>query len=155
MKTVIQEDAVESKINRTVSEFKTEGTLKESQLRPFKYFISKESHSYKTAEELSNIWHIRKAQDEWTLFATTMRLISSSLIPLVRRYCVVKMFITTRIICTVEIDTMDARVKFIHENRYWKVFWVNSSSSLRTQSQRGVIATNHQSSSSGILDPHI
>ena len=155
MKTVIQEDAVESKINRTVSELKTEGTLKESQLRPFKYFISKESHSYKTAEALSNIWHIRKAQDEWTLFATTMRLISSSLIPLVRRYCVVKMFITTRIICTVEIDTMDARVKFIHENRYWKVFWVNSSSSLRTQSQRGVIATNHQSSSSGILDPHI
>ena len=76
MKSVIQVDAVDIKINITVSELKTEGTLKESQLRTFMSFIYKESHSSTTVEELINIWHISKSQAEWTLFATTRILIS-------------------------------------------------------------------------------
>ena len=43
MNLVIQADAVDCKINRTVRELKTWWPLKESQLQPFKYFVSKEA----------------------------------------------------------------------------------------------------------------
>ena len=41
---------------------------------------------------------------------------------------------------------MDDRGESIHLNRYWQIFQANNHSSLGTQLQRKVIATNHQSS---------
>ena len=57
-----------------------------------------------------------------TLKATTRKFFRSALMPLSRRYRTDRMFNTPRMRCQAGTDTMDARCKSIHGNRYAQVF---------------------------------
>ena len=96
--------------------------LTEEEIQPPKTFISKGRHSTMTPEDLSERWNISVAQAALTLKATTRRLIRSAVMPIARRYRVDRMFGIRRLNCSVSTDTMDARCKSIHNQRYCQVF---------------------------------
>ena len=98
------------------------GPIKEIDIQPRKTFLSNDRHSNMSPQDLSERWCISVAQAALTLKATTRRLIRSALMPLARRYRVDRMFMINRIRGEMSTDTMDARCKSIHGERYCQVF---------------------------------
>ena len=70
-------------------------------------FISSKKHLSTSPEDLSERWGFSLAQAALTLKTTTQRLIRLALMPLDRRY---------------KSDTMAARCKLIHQDKYLQVF---------------------------------
>ena len=74
------------------------------------------------AAKLGERWGISVRQAALTLKATTQRYIRWALMPLSRRYIVDRMFVQKTFNAHVYTDTMNARVKLIHGNRYGQLF---------------------------------
>ena len=109
-------------IQKVSYEANTGRILREDEVTPTRTFISKERHSTVTPEELSERWNISVAQAALTLKATTRRLKRSALMPIARRYRVDRMFGVRRLKCSIATDTMDARCRSMHDQRYCQVF---------------------------------
>lgn len=102
--------------------YNTGKILREDELQPEKTFISKERHSTVIPEDLSERWNISVTQATLTLKATTRRLLRSSVMPIARRYRFDRMFGVRRLNFSISTDTMDARCKSLHDDRYCQVF---------------------------------
>ena len=113
--------------NKKSVTFEEDMTVPDAPINPATFettgtFISSERHSNTTAEDLSERWSISVAQAAMTLKATTQRLKRSALMPLSRRYRADRMFGVKRLHCMMSTDTLDARVKSIHGQKYCQVF---------------------------------
>ena len=87
-----------------------------------KTFLSTNRHSSTTAEDLSERWSLSLAQAAMTLKATTQKLTRSALMPLARRYRADRMFDVRRLHGTMSTDTMDARCKSLHGDKFSQIF---------------------------------
>jgi hypothetical protein len=85
-------------------------------------FLSSKRHSSTTPEDLSERWGLSLAQATLTLKATTQKLVRSAVMPLARRYRADRMFDVRRVHGMMSTDTMDARCKSIHAEKYLQVF---------------------------------
>ena len=85
-------------------------------------FQPSQRHSTVDTSSLSYRWGIGVAQAALTLKATNQKYVISALLPLAWRYRVDRMFGQKMFNAHVYTDTMDARVAYIHGNRYGQVF---------------------------------
>ena len=94
----------------------------QEELTASKKFSSKQRHLAVDAATLGEHWGICIAQAALILKATNQNYMRSALLPLARRYRVDHMFGQKTFNAHVYTDTIDDRVKSIHENRYGQVF---------------------------------
>ena len=85
-------------------------------------FQSKERHSPVTPSNLSERWYIGLGQVTQALKVTTQWLMCSTILPLVRRYHVDRMFIRPRICGTIYTDTMNGPNKSLDGNKHAQIF---------------------------------
>ena len=85
-------------------------------------FHTKERKMTVTIADLSKRWFIGLAQAEKTIRATTQRLLQSTILPLVRRYCADMMYERPRFRGTVYTDSMHGHYMSFNGNRYAQVF---------------------------------
>ena len=89
---------------------------------PPRTFLSFNWHSSTTPEDLNKIWGLSLAQATLTLKATTQKLVRSAVTPLARRYRVDLMFDVRQVYGMMSTETMDARCKSIHAQKYLQLF---------------------------------